>query len=82
MGTLPRELCQCAADAEVACCVGAATHVPRAGLDVSFGVYQAGAGAPGLGPQHLLTGGFLVRGNTRRVAETEGFFFLEMSVFN
>lgn len=48
MGTLSGELGQRAADAEVACCVGAAAHVLRAGLDVSFRVNPAGTGAPGL----------------------------------
>lgn len=62
MGTLSRELGQCAADAEVTG-VGAATHVLRAGLDVRFRVDPAGAGAPGLGTQHLLTAGLLVREN-------------------
>lgn len=47
MGTLSRELGQCAADAEVTCCVGAATHVLRAGLDVGFRVNQVSTGAPG-----------------------------------
>lgn len=62
MGTLPRELGQCAADAEVTC-VGAATHVPLAGLDVHVRVDQAATGAPGLGAQQLLTAGLLVREN-------------------
>lgn len=47
MGTLSRELRQCAADAEVTCCVGAATHVLHAGPDVGFRVDQVGTGAPG-----------------------------------
>lgn len=47
MGTLSRELGQSAADAEVICCVGAATHVLHAGLDVSSRVNQTGTGAPG-----------------------------------
>lgn len=54
MGTLARELGQCAADADVSR-VGAATQVLCAGLDVRFRVDQAGAGAPGLGTQRLLT---------------------------
>lgn len=62
MGTLSRELGQCAADAEVTC-VGAATQVLCAGLDVRFRVDQAATGAPGLGTQHLLTAGLLVREN-------------------
>lgn len=48
MGTLSRELRQCAADADVFCTVGAATHVLHTGLDVRFRVNQFGAGAPGL----------------------------------
>lgn len=47
MGTLARELGQSAADAEVICCVGAATHILHAGPDVSFRVNEAGTGAPG-----------------------------------
>lgn len=46
VGTLSRELGQCAADAEVTCCVGAATHVLHAGPDVDFRVNQVGTGAP------------------------------------
>lgn len=48
VGTLSRELGQRAAEAEVTCSVGAATHVLHAGLDVGFRVNQVGAGAPGL----------------------------------
>lgn len=59
MGTLARELGQCAADADVTC-VGAATQVLFAGLDVRGRVDQAGTGAPGLGTQHLLTACLLV----------------------
>lgn len=47
MGTQARELRQRAADAEVTCCIVAATHVICAGLNVRFRVNQAGAGAPG-----------------------------------
>lgn len=59
MGTLSRELRQCAADTEVVCTVGAAAHVLHTGLDVWFRVYQVGAGAPGLWTQHLVTDGLL-----------------------
>lgn len=62
MGTLSGELRQRAADAEVTC-VGAATQVVRAGLDVRFRVDQAGTGAPRLGTQQLLAAGLLVREN-------------------
>lgn len=48
MGTLTRELRECAADTDVTCLVGASTHVLHTGLDVRFRVYQFGAGAPGL----------------------------------
>lgn len=47
MGTLSGELRECAADTEVTCAVGAATHVLHAGLDVRFRVNPFGAGAPG-----------------------------------
>lgn len=48
MGTLARELRESTTDTDVACMVGASTHVLYAGLDVRFRVYQFGAGAPGL----------------------------------
>lgn len=48
MGTLSRELGDCAADTEVTCTVGTATHVLCAGLDVRFRVNLVGTGAPGL----------------------------------
>lgn len=69
MGTLSRELRQRATKTEVTCTVGAATHVLDAGLDVRFGVYLIGAGAPGLWTQDLVTGG-LLKGERRQTKET------------
>lgn len=56
MGTLSRELRECAADTKVIWMVGTATHVLHTGLNVRLGVNQFGTGAPGFCMQHLFTG--------------------------
>lgn len=80
MGTLSRELWDCAADTEVTCAVGTATHVLYAGLDVRFRVNPLGAGAPGLWTQHLVTGG-LLKWKNRQVIETMLQSYLQMQMY-
>lgn len=68
MGTLSRELRQCAADTEVTCTVDTAAHVLHTRLDVRCRVNQFGAGRPG---QYLVTDGLLKVKN--RVLESKLF---------
>lgn len=59
VGTLPRELRECAADAWATGVAGAAAHVEHTGLDVMLRVDLLAARAPGLWAKQLVTGALL-----------------------